>query len=186
MKVLIACEFSGIVREAFRARGHDAWSCDIIPTECKGQHIVNDVRNVLDWGWDLMIAHPPCTYLSRAAAHLRTPARLELAKLAYRFVLALWAAPIASIAIENPYGLLFQWWRKPDQIVHPWMFGHPQTKATCLWLKQLPPLMCSLIVATRDINWTEKGLRRSNGDSKATARSRTFAGLAQAMADQWG
>jgi len=182
MRVLIACEMSGVVRDAFIALGHDAWSCDIIPSERRGPHIVNDVRNVLDWNWDLMICHPPCTYLSYAGARwFKVPGRMDKAQEAYKFAMTLWNAPIPLIAMENPRGLLWKWFRKPDEIVHPYHFGDPMTKATCLWLKGLP-LMASLICVDPFVNWTKKGPHAHNGKS----RSRTFPGIAAAMASQWG
>lgn len=181
MRVLIACEFSGIVRDAFLARGHDAWSCDIIPTERKGPHIMNDVRNVLDWGWDIMIAHPPCTYLSYAGQRwFKTQAdRMIKARAAMDFFLTLWNAPIPRIAIENPRGYPLKWFRQSDQVVQPYYFGDPMTKETHLWLKGLPPLLYSLICVEKFVNWTEFGHRSPK------QRSRTFPGIAQAMAEQW-
>lgn len=183
MKILIACEFSGIVRDAFLAKGHDAWSCDLIPTERPGPHIINDVRNVLCDGWDMMIAHPPCTYLSYAGNRwLKQPGRLVKAQEAMQFIRSLWDAPIPMIAIENPRGYTWKWWKTPDQIIEPYHFGDPMTKATCLWLKGLPPLMASLICSDPFVNWSKKGRHGHNGKS----RSRTFPGIARAMADQWG
>jgi len=178
MRVLIACEFSGVVRDAFLVQGHDAWSCDIIPTERPGPHIINDVRNVLDWNWDLMIAHPPCTYLARVSApYWKNPRRNDLAKEALNFVELLMKAPIPKIAIENPYGKAWDI-RRPDQIIHPWQFGHNTTKATCLWLMGLPPLMATLII------WPKpRAVWRGN---TARNRSRTYPGIAAAMASQWG
>lgn len=141
MRVLVACEFSGIVREAFAARGHDAWSCDILPTEQPGQHYQCDVREVLGLGWDLMICHPPCTYLSHAANRVwNVPGRAELRQAAFEFVLELAGAPVPRIAIENPVGHLNSAWRKPDQVIHPYYFGDRHLKRTCLWLKGLQPL----------------------------------------------
>lgn len=183
MKVLIACEFSGVVREAFIAAGHDAWSCDILPTERPGPHIVNDVRNVLDWDWDLLVAHPPCTYSSYAGNRwLKQPGRREKMFESFKLFDALWNAPIPRIAIENPRGYVMQYWRKPDDLVHPYYFGDPFTKATCFWLKELPPLMATVICADPFVNWTKKGAMGHNGK----ARSKTFPGLASAMAQQWG
>lgn len=183
MKILVACEFSGTVRDSFRALGHDAWSCDIVPTEHPGPHIVNDVRNVLDWGWDMMIAHPPCTYTSYAGNRwLNQPGRWEKTVAAVNFQRLLMDAPIPHIAIENPRGWTWKLWRKPDQVIEPYHFGDPMTKATCLWLKNLPPLMATLIVANPFVNWTKykKGAHNMRG------RSKTFPGIAQAMALQWG
>lgn len=190
MRVLVACEFSGIVREAFRKRGHDAWSCDLLPTEIPGNHIQDNVLGHLDEAWDLMIAHPPCTFLSKASAHL-WKLRMDKAKLAAEFVKKLWNAPIDKIAIENPVGLLPRLWRPYDQILQPAYFGEKYRKETCLWLKNLPPLMASLVYPN-PLRWvnsgsayrqklTERGKARSSTD-----RSRTFRGIAEAMAKQWG
>ena len=182
MRVLVACEFSGIVRDAFAARGHDAWSCDILPTERPGNHYQCDVMEVLDMDWDLMIAHPPCTYLSYAGMRwFKTqPDRMGKVEAAFEFVKQLAQAPIHRIAIENPKGFLSKWYRKPDQIIQPWQFGEPYTKKTMLWLKGLPPLLYSCIEVERFVNWTELGHR------SAKDRSRTFPGIAAAMAQQWG
>lgn len=195
MRVLVACEFSGIVRDAFRALGHDAVSCDLLPSERPGPHYQGDVRDVLGDGWDLMIAHPPCTYLSRAGARWwGNPARLQKAVEAHAFVRALYDAEIPHVAIENPIGLLNRFWRYPDQTIQPWMFGEPYTKATCLWLKNLPPLLSS-IIETKRVAWVKsnvgagrrKGQRWQPGVAKnAKDASRTFPGIAAAMAAQWG
>ena len=183
MKVLVACEFSGMVREAFKARGHDAWSCDLLPTEIAGQHIMDDVRNVLDFGWDLMIAHPPCTYSSYAGNRwLNQPGRKEKMLESFKLFDILWNAPIEFIAIENPRGYIMKYWRKPDDLVHPYHFGDGVTKATCFWLKNLPPLMATNIIIDPFINWTKKGSMSHDGHT----RSRTFPGLAKAMSEQWG
>jgi len=139
MRVLVACEFSGIVREAFRQKGHDAYSCDLIPTEIPGKHIQGNVIDILQDGWDLMIAHPPCTYLAVSGARWWSQ-RKEEQEDAIAFVMLLAEAPIPKIAIENPIGRLSTIWRKPDQIIQPWQFGHGETKATCFWLKGLPLL----------------------------------------------
>ncbi len=184
-RLLVACEFSGVVREAFKARGWDAWSCDIIPTEIPGQHIVNDVRNVLDYGWDMMIAHPPCTFLSYAGErwYKVQPDRMYKTVQALKFVRLLMAASIPKIAIENPArNRICKLIRKPDQVIEPWQFGHAMTKATGLWLKALPPLMYTLIDPDPFVNWTKKGKHSHTGKS----RSRTFQGIANAMAQQWG
>lgn len=192
MKVLIACEFSGVVREAFKARGHDAWSCDLLPTDITGQHIRDDVLNHLNDGWDLMIAHPPCTWLcaamrTNAARKDRpkiTPIYISERDKAYDFVLKLYYSPIPKIAVENPIGFLNTKWRKPDQIIHPWMFGHEYRKDTCLWLKNLPKLTPTKIIPPpykkRDLWSTD---RNPNGRS---IKSITYQGIAQAMANQWG
>jgi site-specific DNA-cytosine methylase len=183
MRVLVACEFSGIVRDAFAARGHDAWSCDLEPTERLGKHLQTDVLTILDQGWDLMIAHPPCTYLSRAGAHL-WPQRQAEQTAALNFVRALWETPIPRVALENPVGALNRLWRYPDQMIQPWQHGHPWTKKTCLWLRGLPPLMCSYVVApTPGPCWSD---RHGESASRKRNRSRTFTGIAEAMATQWG
>lgn len=143
MKVLIACEFSGTVREAFKKLGHDAWSCDLLDTDIPGQHIVGDVLEILNNGWDLMIAHPPCTYLCSSGLHwnARTEGRQEKTEEALLFVKLLLNAPIAKIALENPTGCISSRVRKPDQKVQPWQFGHNASKGTCLWLQGLPKLL---------------------------------------------
>lgn len=183
MRVLVACEFSGTVREAFAARGHDAWSCDILPTEQPGNHYQCDVREVLNLGWDLMVAHPPCQYLSYAGARwMNRPGRAEKMEEALEFFRLLMAAPIEKIAIENPRGWTWKNIRKPDQIVEPCHFGDPYTKATCLWLKNLPPLMASLIIVYPFKDWTVS----KRGGHNGKARSKTFPGIAAAMAEQWG
>ena len=196
MKLLVACEFSGIVRDAFIARGHEAVSCDLLPSESPGPHIQGDVLEHLSAGWDMMIAHPPCTYLSRAGARWAThPGRRELYDIAAEFVFRLRDAPIERIAIENPIGQLNRRWRYPDQTIQPWQFGEPYTKATCLWLKNLPPLMSSLQRSER-IAWVPSNTGRNRQRlgrksqpgvaSSRKDRSRTFRGIAQAMAEQWG
>lgn len=186
-RLLVACEFSGIVRDAFIAKGWDAWSCDLIPTERPGPHILNDVRNVLCDGWDMMIAHPPCTHLARSGSRWWYRKQAEQ-RAALAFVDLLWNAPIPMIAIENPRGLLSYKtddgyvWRMYDQLVQPWWFGETVKKETCLWLKNLPPLMATVIETERraDIH------RMAPGPERQMNRSRTFLGLAVAMADQWG
>lgn len=194
-RLLVACEFSGVVRDAFARKGWDAWSCDLLPSETPGNHIMGDAREVLCDGWDLMIAHPPCTYLSRAGARWwKQPGRSELADRAAGFVFALRDAPIERIAIENPIGQLNSRWRRPDQTIQPWMFGHPFTKATCLWLKRLPPLVPTFARSHRDaLLPSNTGAGRRAGQrsqpgllSGGKDASRTFHGIAEAMADQWG
>jgi hypothetical protein len=190
----VGCEFSGVVRDAFRARGHDAWSCDLLPSERPGPHIQGDVLDVLSDGWDLMIAHPPCQYLSRAGARWRTPERMLLAQEALAFVLALWDAPIAGVAIENPIGMLNRLWRYPDQTIEPWHFGERFTKRTCLWLRGVPPLMATEIrlgatpLLPSNVGWGRRNGQRSHPGHTHSARdaSRTLGGVANAMADQWG
>jgi len=182
MKVLVACEFTGTVREAFAAKGHDAWSCDIRPTERPGKHLQCDVRGILNDGWDLMIAHPPCEKLSYAGMRWFKvqPNRMNEAKAAFAFFMELINAPIPMIAVENPKGFTLKWYHRPDQIVEPYHFGHPVTKATGLWLKQLPPFMATLIIIDPFVNWTTY-----QGSHNGKARSRTFQGIADAMAAQW-
>ncbi len=196
MKVLVACEFSGIVREAFAKRGHDAWSCDLLPTEIPSdKHIQGDVLEILDdCGWDLMIAHPPCTYLSRAGARWwKDEGRREKQVEAYDFVLRLRYAPIEKICVENPIGKLNKLWRYPDQTIQPYQFGHPYSKATCLWLKNLQPLIATNVLDNyQSFLPSNTGARKSGGKSQlgvvhnSTDASRTFQGIANAMAEQWG
>ncbi len=181
VKVLVACEFSGIVRDAFRATGHDAWSCDLLPTEAPGPHICGDVRAVLGDGWDLMIAHPPCTHLAVSGARWFKDKQREQAE-ALAFVAELLAAPIARIAVENPISIISSQIRKPDQIVQPWQYGHGETKATCLWLKGLPLLRPTQVVAGR----AARVHRLPPSRDRWKLRSVTFRGIADAMADQWG
>lgn len=196
VRVLIACEFSGIVRDAFTARGHNAWSCDLLPSERPGQHILGDVLHLLarDPWWDLVIAHPPCTYLANSGAkHLyrgmkkvngHDPdrwARMRDAAEFFRTFLAL-ACPVA---IENP--IMHCHARElvgggPSQIIQPWQFGHGETKATCLWLKGLPPLRPTDIVEGRE----QRVFRMPPAENRGKERSRTFEGIAAAMAEQWG
>jgi len=195
MRVLVACEYSGAVRDAFRARGHDAMSCDLLPTDSPGPHYQGPVQDIIEQGWDLMIAHPPCTYLSVSGMHwtkrgLRDP---QLTEDALAFVQFLMDAPISRIAIENPISVISSRIRKPDQIIHPWMFGHDASKATCLWLKGLPQLRPTQTIAPRIVNgrnrWgnqTDSGQNRlSPSPDRWKLRSATFSGIAQAMADQW-
>lgn len=181
MRVLVACEFSGAVREAFRARGHDAWSCDLLETEIPGQHIVGDVLGVIGDGWDLMIAHPPCTHLAVSGARWWKDKQQEQAD-ALEFVRRLMVAPIERIAIENPVSKISSAIRKPDQIVQPWQFGHGETKATCLWLKGLQKLRPTDVVDGRE----PKVHHMAPGPNRWRERSRTYAGIAKAMAQQWG
>ncbi len=181
MKVLIACEFSGIVRDAFAARGHDAWSCDLLPTERPGEHIQGDVLAVLRQGWDLMIAHPPCTHLAVSGARWFKDKQAEQTA-ALEFVRDLMAAPIARWAIENPVSIISSHIRKPDQVIQPWQFGHGETKATCLWLHNLPKLAPTNIVEGREARIHHM----PPSPTRWAERSRTFEGIAAAMADQWG
>jgi hypothetical protein len=248
MRVLVACEFSGAVRDAFRAAGHDAMSCDLLPTEAPGPHYQGDVRDVIDgfvpvcfhaecgdecsWGfdeagdcprpgptsegyefverngvlfarpeerphWDLMIAHPPCTYLASMGIwwNKKRPERWPLTYEARDFVDFLWQSPIPRIAIENPIGFLNRNWRKPDQIIHPWQFGHEASKPTCLWLKGLPILTPTQIVGKGEFYVKANGARMAKWShitsgtrkaERAKIASRTFPGIAAAMAAQWG
>ena len=195
-KVLIACEYSGTVRDAFLARGHDAMSCDLLPTDRPGPHYQGDVRDVLDQGWDLMIAHPPCTYLSVSGMHwtargIRDP---QLTEDALDFVRLLLDAPVSRIALENPVSVISSRIRKPDQIIQPWMFGHDASKKTCLWLKNLPRLEPTQLTAPRVVDGRKRwGNQTDSGQNKLPPsedrwkiRSETYAGIANAMADQWG
>ena len=191
LRVLIACEFSGIVREAFKARGHDAWSCDLLPTEIPGQHIQDDVLKYLDEGWDLMIAHPPCTYLSYAGkGHWDDPGRAELREAALDFFLRLYNAPIGYVCVENPRGYPLQAFRPADQRVEPFMFGSPERKRTYLWLRNLPLLNPTCPLWDYGTPKVEaSGKRRwftDRGSSDSHYRSRTFPSIAKAMAEQWG
>ena len=179
-RILVACEFSGIVRDAFATRGWDAWSCDLLPSERPGQHYQGDVRDILGQRWDMMIAHPPCTYLAVSGARWFTARRREQDD-ALQFVRLLLDAPIAHIAIENPISIISTRIRKPDQIIQPWQYGHGETKATCLWLKSLPPLQPSHIVEGRE----HRVWRLSPSVSRSKERGRTYQGIANAMADQW-
>jgi hypothetical protein len=191
MKVLIACEFSGAVRDAFKAAGHNAWSCDLQATEAPGQHIQGDVLEAIrGQHWDLMVAHPPCTYLSSSGLHWnhRRPGRAELTEAALDFVRALLDAPIEKIALENPVGCISSRICKPDQIIQPWQFGHADSKATCLWLKNLPPLVpTEIILRARYDNQTPSGQNKlPPSPDRWKERSRTYEGIALAMAQQWG
>jgi len=190
MKVLIACEFSGTVRDAFLARGHDAWSCDLLPSETKGPHIQGDVCKIIKKGWDLMIAHPPCTHLAVSGARYFKQKQKEQAE-ALDFVRLLLNAPIDKIALENPVSIISSKIRKPDQIIQPWMFGHPESKKTCLWLKNLP-----LLTETNRLQLPSSGVwenQTPSGQNKLgpsadrwKLRSKTYDGIAKAMAEQWG
>jgi len=181
MRVLIACEFSGIVREAFRKRGHDAWSCDLLPTEIEGQHIQGNVLDILSDGWDMMIAHPPCTHLAVSGARWFKYKQKEQDE-ALEFVRKLLDAPIDRIALENPVSVISTRIHKPDQIIQPWQFGHGETKTTCLWLKNLPPLQPTDIVDGRK----DRIHKEPPSPERWKNRSRTYQGIANAMAVQWG
>jgi len=183
MRVLVACEFSGRVRDAFLAAGHDAVSCDLLPTESPGPHIVGDVLSLLGDGWDLLVAHPPCTDLAVSGAR-HFPAKRADGRQgrALDFVRALLAAPVPRIALENPVSIISSAVRKPDQIVQPWQFGHGEVKATCLWLKGLAPLRPTDVVTGR----SAVVHRCPPGPERWKIRSRTYPGIASAMAAQWG
>jgi hypothetical protein len=192
MKVLVACEFSGIVREAFKAKGHDAWSCDLLPTEIPGQHIQGDVLAVLNDGWDLMIAHPPCTHLSNAGARFLYPKgilnndRLGLALDGKKLFMEIFHSSIKKICVENPIPSKIIGLPKYTQIVQPYYFGDMFQKKTCLWLKNLKPLFFEIPTAKPQStkkagNWFNKG-----GKNRQQNRARTFPGIATAMATQWG
>lgn len=181
IKVLVACEYSGTVRDAFIAEGHNAISCDLLPTDVPGPHYQGDVRDILEDGFDLMIAHPPCTHLAVSGARWFKDKQTEQAD-ALDFVRLLLAAPIDKIALENPISIISSRIRKPNQIIQPWQFGHGETKATCLWLKNLPQLQPTQIVDGREA----KVHRMSPGPNRWKERSKTYQGIANAMAKQWG
>ncbi len=190
MRVLVACEYSGRVREAFRKLGHDAWSCDIIPADDNSPyHYQCDVREVLDKGWDLMIAHPPCTYLASSGLHWnkRIAGRQEKTEEALEFIQLLMNAPIERIAIENPIGCISSRIRKPEQIIQPWQFGEDASKSTCLWLKNLPKLQPTKIIKKeRYANQTASGQNNlPPSKDRWKLRSTTYQGIADAMANQW-
>lgn len=204
LKILIACEFSGIVRDAFRAQGHDAISCDLLPTERPGPHYQENVLDRLDHNWDLMIAHPPCTYLSNAGIRWfneerygdKARERKRLRLQAFDFIMKLADAKIPQIAIENPVGWLNNHWRKPDQIIQPWQFGDPESKRTCLWLKNLHLLQSTKIVKPKIYAYFKRGKKKGQpiygtqylhlAEDRGKTRSITFQGIADAMAEQWG
>ena len=195
MRVLVACEYSGTVRDAFRARGHYAMSCDLLPTERAGPHHMGDVFDIIADDWDLMVAHPPCTYLCSSGLHWnkKRPERAAQTAGALDFVRRLLAAPIARIALENPIGCISTQIRKPDQTLQPWMFGHDASKSTCLWLKGLAPLKPTDIVMPRIVagkrrwaNQTDTGQNRLPPSvDRWKIRSTTYKGIADAMATQW-
>jgi len=193
VKVLVACEFSGTVRDAFISMGHEAMSCDLLPSEAPGPHHCGDVIDLLDQGWDLMIAHPPCTYLAVSGLHWnkRRPERAKLTEDALDFVRLLLDAPIPRIALENPIGCISSRIRKPDQIIQPWQFGHDASKATCLWLKGLPLLRHTEVLPggreARRANQTASGQNKLPPSAdRWKLRSLTYPGIAKAMAEQWG
>jgi len=204
MKVLIACEFSGIVREAFKKRGHDAWSCDLLPTEIPGQHIQDDVLKHLNEGWDLMIAHPPCTFLSYAGTRSwNNKGRITERLNALNFFRNLWEAPVEKICVENPKGCASPIIAKYSQIIQPWYFGDQFYKTTCLWLKKLPLLIHTEIDTLfesrshvdkpkpiyicektgKNVHWEEA---MGGGKNRSKNRAKFWPGIANAMAEQWG
>lgn len=207
MRVLIACEFSGTVREAFKAKGHEAWSCDLLPTEIEGNHYRGDIFGIINHDWDLMIAHPPCTYLtttankwlkdqpSRKSGALVGQERRDAREEAIDFFMRLANCRIPKIVIENPVGCMSTTWRKPDQIIQPMQFGHPEPKKTCLWLKGVPLLKPTHEGIEPEYTLTKSGKRmatwyyfaeNTKGADRAKVRSKTFQGIADAMAAQWG
>lgn len=201
MKILIACEYSGIVRDAFKDKGHDVWSCDILPTDKEGQHIQDDILKHLDDGWDMMIAHPPCTYLTvtgnkwfKPEFKDRFPTRIQDREDAIEFFLKLANANIPKICIENPVGIMSSVYQKPTQYVHPYYFGDKHSKKTGLWLKNLPKLKSTNIVepefyiykdGRKDPLWHVETMKLPPLE-RMKARSKTFQGVADAMAEQWG
>ena len=180
MRVLVACEFSGIVRDAFIKRGHYAMSCDLLASEKEGPHYMGDIMNIIYDNWDLMIAFPPCTHLAVSGARWFVN-KVEEQKNALLFVKRLMDADIYKICIENPISIISTRIRKPDQIIQPWMFGHGETKKTCLWLKNLPKLTPTNIVIGRE----QRVFRMPPSKNRWKERSRTYAGIAQAMSEQW-
>jgi len=180
-RLLVACEYSGRVRDAFAAKGWDAWSCDLLPTDVPGNHYQSPVENLLGQHWDLMICHPPCTHLAVSGARWFKDKQQEQTE-ALAFVRLLLEAPVERIALENPVSIISSKIRKPDQIIQPWQFGHGETKATCLWLKNLPKLIPTNVVNGRE----NKIHRMAPGPNRWKERSRTYQGIANAMADQWG
>lgn len=203
MRVLIACEFSGRVRDAFIRKGHQAVSCDLLDTELPGPHYTGNVKDLLVKDWDLLICHPPCTYLAVSQAwtfwhpedkgricrrpHPDFPDRLKQKHEAIEFCKQLFYANIEKICLENPIGFLSTEWRKPNQIIHPWQFGHEESKKTCLWLKNLPRLHPTCIMENRSNNCTPSGQNKlPPTPDRWKHRSRTYEGIAAAMANQWG
>ena len=203
MRILLACEYSGVVRDAFRSKGHDAWSCDILPSDAdKKYHYQCDIFEVIDKDWDMMIAFPPCTYLSvsgnrwfNARYAKKFPTRQQDREDAKEFFMALANAPIGKICIESAQGIMSTCWRKPDQIIHPYQFGHAAAKRTCLWLKDLPPLMPTEIVEPEYITYksgktmpkwyADIGAAKPPPEVRRKLRSRSFQGIGDAMANQW-
>ena len=184
MKVLVACEFSGVVRRAFRKRGHDAWSCDLLPSDDGGEHLQRDLLYIFKQGflWDLIIAHPPCTHIAVCGAKYFKEKREDgRQKQAIDFFMACINAPADKVCVENPISIMSTVYRKPDQIVQPWQFGHGETKATCLWLKGLPKLVPTNVVDGRESRIHKMPPSKDRG----RLRSITYQGIADAMASQW-
>jgi site-specific DNA-cytosine methylase len=182
MKILIACEYSGRVRDAFTRQGHDATSCDMLPTDAPGKHYQGDVTNILDQGWDMMVAFPPCTHLAVSGARWFKEKQADgRQQAALDFVQLLMDANIDKIAIENPVSIISSHIRKPDQTIQPWQFGHGETKRTCLWLKNLPLLTPTDIVEGRE----QRVWKLPPSEDRWKLRSQTYQGIADAMADQW-
>lgn len=181
MRVLVACEYSGRVRDAFIKRGHEAVSCDLLPTESEGPHYQGDVFDIIGDGWDLMVCHPPCTHLAVSGSRWFKAKATEQEQ-ALLFVRNLLEAPIPRIALENPVSIISSRIGKPSQVIHPWQFGHGETKATCLWLKNLPPLIPTNIVDGREARIH----KMPPSPDRWKERSRTYLGIAEAMAEQWG
>ena len=192
MKVLVACEYSGTVRDAFIALGHDAMSCDLLPTDVEGPHYQGDIFDVLDDDWDLMIAHPPCTYLSNAGARHLYPKkflnqqRYEQGLEAKQFFMKLLTCNIKKICVENPVPSSIYALPKYHQVIQPYEFGHPYQKKTCLWLKNLPPLMATMYVQKQESTKVVGNWFNAGGKDRQKNRAKTFEGIAQAMANQWG
>ena len=193
MRVLVACEYSGAVRDAFIAQGHDAVSCDLLPTDVPGPHHEGSVLDIINDGWDMMIAFPPCTHLAVSGARWFAAKRADgRQQQGIDFFMALANANIPKIAIENPVGIMSTEWRKPDQIIQPWQFGHEATKTTCLWLKGLPELTPTNVVGKGERHVTKSGRSLPKwynlppSEDRWKVRSKTFQGIADAMAQQWG
>jgi len=183
MKILVACEYSGRVRDAFIGAGHDAVSCDILPTEKPGPHHRGSVLDILNDGWDMMIAFPPCTHLASSGARWFAEKRADgRQQEGVDFFMRMINAPIERIAVENPIGIMSRTYRKPDQIIQPWQYGHGETKATCLWLKNLPLLQPTRVVEGRE----PRMWKLPPSKDRAKIRSETYQGIADAMASQWG
>lgn len=193
MKVLIGCEYSGVVRDAFIALGHDAMSCDLLPTDAPGPHYQGDIFDVIDYPWDIAIFHPPCTDLAVSGAAWFAKKRMigaQQASASFFMKLQRASAHIPMTATENPVCVMSSLWRKPDQVIQPWMFGHPEQKATCLWLKNLSPLMATNDVKSEMMALPANQRQRLHylppSEDRWKIRSQTFQGIADAMANQWG